>query len=170
MLRTGTRRRGLWDAEPRLQTRLQGIYARHQARCAREKGAGCNCTPSSFGVVYDCARKRQVKTRRQRTIEAARNARDDLARAVATGRVPDAGGIRLTEGRERFVQAAREGHALNKQGQRYKPGAIDDIAEVLRVHAEPTLGMKRLSRSGAMCRTSWTSLPRTCREAGSDRS
>lgn len=126
------------------KTRYQGIYARHQTHCAIDASGRCNCKPSYFGVVYDRDRKRQVKTRRQHTIEAARNARDDLVRAVNTGQAREIG-LRLTEARERFIQAAREGRALNKQGRRYKPRAIDDIAEVLRVHVEPSLGSKRLS-------------------------
>ena len=79
------------------------------------------------------------------TIEAARNARSDLSGRVQRGELPDGGGIRLSDARARFVAAAREGRALNKHGRRYKPRAIDDIDEVLRVHVKPTLGAKRIS-------------------------
>ena len=51
----------------------------------------------------------------------------------------------MSDARARFVAAAREGRALNKHGRRYKPRAVDDIEEVLRVHVEPTLGTKRIS-------------------------
>jgi hypothetical protein len=43
------------------------------------------------------------------------------------------------------VLAARVGKALNKRGQRYKPRAIDDIEEVIRVHVEPALGTRRIT-------------------------
>jgi hypothetical protein len=43
------------------------------------------------------------------------------------------------------VLTAREGKALNKRGQRYKPRAIDDIEEVIRVHVEPALGTRRIT-------------------------
>jgi integrase len=79
------------------------------------------------------------------TIQAARNARADLSGKVERGEVPDNRAIRLSDARERFVTAAREGRALNKHGRRYKPRAVDDVDEVLRVHVEPTLGTKRIS-------------------------
>jgi integrase len=80
------------------------------------------------------------------SIEAARNARADLQRKLHEGSLPVETGIRFGEARERFVTAAREGRALNKHGHRYKPRALDDIEECLRVHAEPRLGSKRLAQ------------------------
>ena len=127
------------------RTRFQGVFARHQHNCAIDQGRRCNCKPSYYGVVWDRARKLHVKTKRMPTLEAARNARSDLSAKVERGELPDTGSIRLAEARVRFVAAAREGRALNKQGRRYKPRAIDDIDEVLRVHVEPTLGVKRIS-------------------------
>jgi hypothetical protein len=79
------------------------------------------------------------------TVDAARSARIDLMKMLEQGEAPIAETVRLREARERFVQAARDGRALNKRGQRYKPSAIANIEECLRVHVEPTLGTKRLS-------------------------
>ena len=79
------------------------------------------------------------------TAEATRNARADLIGMLERGEVPAYGNLRLREARERFVTAARDGKVLNKHGHRYKPRAIDDIEEVLRVHVEPTLGTKRIT-------------------------
>jgi integrase len=127
------------------KTRYQGVFARHQKECAISRSARCSCKPSYYGVVWDRARKRHVKTKRMPTIEAARNARADLVGRAERGDLLDGGGIRLSEARARFVTAAREGRALNKRGRRYKPRAVDDIEEVLKVHVEPTLGTKRIS-------------------------
>jgi integrase len=127
------------------KTRYQGVFARHQQHCAIGNGGRCNCKPSYYGVVWDRARKRHVKTKRMATIEAARNAHADLSGRIERGELPEGGGIALSDARARFVTAAREGRALNKHGRRYKPRAIDDIEEVLRVHVEPTLGTKRIS-------------------------
>ena len=127
-------------------TRYQGVFARHQRDCAIEREARCNCKPSYYGVVYDRARKRHVKTRRFSTLDAARHARGDLTDVVERGDVPAGGGIRLVDARERFVAAARDGRVLNKHGHRYKPRAIDDIEEALRVHVEPIMGSKRISQ------------------------
>ena len=80
------------------------------------------------------------------SIDAARSARVDLQRKLDEGELPVETGIRFHEARERFVESAREGRALNKHGHRYKRRALDDIEECLRVHAEPRLGSKRLSQ------------------------
>jgi hypothetical protein len=53
--------------------------------------------------------------------EAARDARADLIAQLQRGEARTGGNLRLTEAREKLVLAAREGKALNKRGQRYKP-------------------------------------------------
>ena len=129
------------------KTRYQGIFARHQKACALGAGrARCNCKPSYYGVVWDRERKRQVKTQRLPTLKAARSARSNLLERVERGELPDTAGISLSDARTRFIASAREGRALNKHGRRYKPRAIDDIDEVLKVHVERRLGSnKRIS-------------------------
>jgi hypothetical protein len=118
----------------------------------------CNCKPSYYGVAWDRSRNRNVKTRRLPTVDAARNARIDLIKQLEHGEAPVGELLRLTEARVRFVQAARNGRALNERGQRYKPSAIANVDECLRVHVEPTLGTKRLSMSAEdKCRLSSTS-------------
>ena len=130
------------------KTKYQGVYARHQTHCRlQDPGAQrCNCQPSYWGKVWDQAQRRHLKTKRHATPIAARNARNDLQREIELGEVTAAAGLRLTEARERFVKAAREGKALNKRGQRYKPTAIDNIEQSVRKHVEPTLGRKHLNK------------------------
>lgn len=113
--------------------------------CAIGNTGRCNCKPSYYGAVYDRPRKKYVKTKRMPTAEAARNARADLARMLEQGEAPISNAVRLNDARERFITAAREGRALNKNGHRYKPRAIDNVDESLRLHVEPILGKKRLS-------------------------
>lgn len=127
------------------KTRYQGVFARHQKACPVNEGGRCRCTPSYYGTTYDRAANRRAKTKRLATAEAARNARADLIAMIERGDAPAGGTLRLSEARERFVTAARDGKVLNKHGHRYKPRAIDDIEEVLRVHVEPDLGTKRIT-------------------------
>lgn len=127
------------------KTRYQGVYARHQVGCPIVGGARCRCKPSYYGVVYDRARKRSVRTRRMPTAETARNARGDLALALSRGEVVAPAGLRLRDARARFIKDAKEGRVLNKHGHRYKPRAVDNIDEVLRVHVEPILGTRRIT-------------------------
>jgi integrase len=130
------------------KTRTSGVFARHKQRCAvtADRSARCNCKPSYFGVCWDARRRRPIKTRLMPSIDAARSARVDLQHTLDEGELPVETGVRFKEARERFVAAAREGRALNKHGHRYKPRAIADIDECLRVHAEPRLESKRLSQ------------------------
>jgi len=126
------------------RTRYQGVYARHQQRCRTKEGGRCNCKPSYYGIAYDRARRKHVGTRRQPTTEAARNARADLQARLDRGETPATRGVRLTEAREQFVKAAREGRALNKHGRRYKRKAIDLIEGRLKHDVEPRLGRRRI--------------------------
>ena len=127
------------------KTRYQGVFARHQKGCPISDEQRCRCKPSYFGAAWDRSVNRTVKTKRMATAEAARNARADLMASIERGETRAGGNLRLTEARERFVIATRDGKALNKQGRRYKPRAIDDIEETLKVHVEPTLGGKRIA-------------------------
>jgi len=131
------------------RTRYQGVYARHQQRCRTEEGGRCNCKPSYYGIACDRARRKHVGTRRQPTTEAARNARADLQARLDRGEAPATRGVRLTEARERFVKAAREGRALNKHGRRYKRNAIDLIEGRLKHDGEPRLG-RRARKAGLL--------------------
>jgi len=126
------------------RTRYQGVYARHQQRCRTKEGGRCNCKPSYYGIAYDRARRKHVGTRRQPTTEAARNARADLQARLDRGEATATRGVRLTEAREKFVKAAREGRALNKHGRRYKRKAIDLIEGRLKHDVEPRLGRRRI--------------------------
>ena len=127
------------------KTRVAGVYARHQAHCAIQHGDGCSCRPGYYGAVYDPGRGRAVKTKHLATLDAARNARADLTAALQRGELCAPRGILLREARERFVTAARERRALNKQGRPYKPTAIATIDQCLRAHIEPTLGLQPLA-------------------------
>ena len=127
------------------RTRFQGVFARHQTHCRIAVGGRCNCKPSYYGACYDRARKKYVKTKRMPSAEAARNARTDLAQMLEQGEAPIVNAVRLSDARERFLAAARDGRALNKHGHRYKPRTIDNLEDSLRLHVEPILGHKRLS-------------------------
>jgi integrase len=128
------------------RTRYQGVFARHQKRCRldTDPAARCNCKPSYYGVVYDRAAGKTIKTRVQVTADAGRNARVDLAGQIERGEHASSD-LRLTDARIRFIAAAREGRALNKWGRRYRAGAIDNLEGTLKTHVEPTLGARKLT-------------------------
>jgi hypothetical protein len=111
------------------------VFARHQESCNVTAGGdpkSCNCTPAYYGVVWDRASRKHVKTRRFRGVMEARNARRDLADALAKGTPVTVAGPRLEDARLDFIAAAREGVALNKWGRRYRRRAWEDLDSSLR--------------------------------------
>ena len=76
---------------------------------------------------------------------AARAARQKLVELLESGELPQAAPVRFRDAHTRFVEAARDGRVLNKHGRRYKPSAIKDIDECLRVHVVPRFGGRRLT-------------------------
>ena len=118
------------------KTKYQGVFARHQQACATTasgQSRDCNCTPSYYGVVWDPGAGRQRKTRRFPRAGEAGNARDDLVTSLREGKLPaSTAGPRLDEVRDKFVEAAREGVALNKWGRRYRRRAWEDLESALK--------------------------------------
>jgi integrase len=116
------------------KTRFQGVYARHQQGCRVTAGGEpktCNCSPSYYGVVWDRAARKQVKTRRFKGVTEARNARKDLAEALTKGTALSIAGPRLDAARTDFIADARSGVALNKWGRRYRRRAWEDLESSL---------------------------------------
>ena len=127
------------------RTRYQGVFARHRKACALDRGGECDCSPMYYGKVYDRASRRYISTKRFATVTAAKAARQKLLELMEGGELPQAAPTRLRDAHTRFVEAAREGRVFNKHGRRYKPSAIKDIDECLRVHVIPRLGPRRLT-------------------------
>lgn len=128
------------------KTKYQGVYARHQEACrttATGDPKACNCEPTYWGKVWDRAAARHRKTRRHRSVTAARNARDDLRSQIAEGKLPASSSPKVDEAVELFVQAAREGVALNKWGRRYRRRAWEDLESAL-AHLPPEIRRRRL--------------------------
>jgi integrase len=130
------------------KTRYQGVFARHQQACrktATGDAKACHCTPSYFGVVWDRAAHKHRKTRRFARAGEARHARQELADALREGKLPasSVAGPRFDDSRDKYVEAARSGVALNKWGRRYRERAVEDLESALR-HVPDRLARRRL--------------------------
>jgi integrase len=120
------------------KTRYQGVFARHQLSCALSVGGPkCNCTPRSWGAVWDREARRHRKTGYFRLATEARDARRDLQEAMRQGKLPRESGVRFEEVKARFLAAVREGVALSKRGRPYKPKARESLEHALARVPEP---------------------------------
>ncbi|MCA1678397.1 MAG: tyrosine-type recombinase/integrase [Actinobacteria bacterium] len=123
------------------KTKYQGVFARHQQACSRTSNGKpklCNCTPSYYGVAWDRAAGKHRKTRRFPRAAEARNAREDLLTSLREGKLPaSTAGPQFDEVRDKFIEAARSGVALNKWGRRYRRRAWEDLESALRQVPEP---------------------------------
>lgn len=113
------------------RTRFQGVFARHRERCwvtVTRDAKDCNCTPSYYGVVWDRSAQRTRKTRRCRTVMAAKHARDDLAERLRRGDLlSQAAGPPLRDAKNKFLTAVDDGVVLNKHGRPYKRKAAKSL-------------------------------------------
>jgi integrase len=116
------------------KTRYQGVFARHQLQCALGVGKKrCNCRPRYYGVVWDSAAGKLLKTARFDQAIEARDARADLLESLRRGDVaPRVKATKLADIKTRFLQGARDGVVRNKHRRRYRPRAIKELESTLK--------------------------------------
>ncbi len=122
------------------RTRYDGVYARHQLRCAKalDKARRCSCAPSYYGKVWDPAigRYRVTRPRRPNLLEA-KGMRDDLLVSVRTVAVTESkpnprvagapAGPTFAAAHTQFIEECREGVARTKKGKRYTKKSIKSL-------------------------------------------
>jgi integrase len=126
------------------KTRFEGVYARHSLNCNLALGLKrCNCEPSYYGTVWDDEVGRNRRTPRVDDIGQARNERADLFAEVKQRRRSRRSGeldtelarpigrrasrTRLRDAHPEFIDACRQGIALNKFGRTYANKAVKDL-------------------------------------------
>lgn len=96
--------------------------------------------------VWDRAAGRQLASPTFRSIDAAKNWRNDTIAKLDRGEVPQArDDRRLGKAIDDFLDAARSGRARTKMGTVYKKRALADLESALNVHVKPAFGHVRLS-------------------------
>jgi integrase len=124
------------------RTRYDGVYARHQLRCAKalDKTRRCSCAPSYYGKVWDPAigRYRVTRPRRPNLLEA-KAMRDDLLVSVRTRAVTESkpiadrpGSPTFADAHTQFIKECRDGVARTKKGKRYTKKSIKSLDSGLR--------------------------------------
>lgn len=138
------------------RTRYDGVYARHQLRCAKalDKDRRCTCTPSYFGKVWDPAIARHRPTERRPNVFEAKNLRDDLLVLVRTGSVPEqkADDDRpqsptFADGHLEFIAGCKKGVVRNKYNKRYTKKSIKSLDSGLK-RVPPEIRRRPMSAVG----------------------
>jgi hypothetical protein len=70
---------------------------------------------------------------------AARSATTDPNVVVPSAAAP-AADVTMAAAIEQFIEAAEQGHAVNRSGRSYRPSALRDLSGILRYHVAPELG------------------------------
>jgi integrase len=116
------------------KTRYQGVFARHQAKCAKgeNRKRHCNCRPRYYGVVWDRVTGKPLKTGRFDQAIEARDARADLLESIRKGAVATpVKALTLAEVRDRFLKGVRNGVILNKHGRKFRKRAAGNLESSL---------------------------------------
>jgi integrase len=125
--------------------RHPGIAVRHRSRCASKVGGRCNCTPSYQAQVWS-ARERFPIRRSFPTLAAARAWRADAQAALRRGTLRAPTKTTLQEAAEEWLAGARAGSIRTRGGEPYKPSAIRNYEQSLRLRVLPAFGPVSLSK------------------------
>jgi integrase len=120
-----------------------GIEVRHKKACATRSGGNCNCRPSYRAEVHDTATGRPMKSPTFKALADARawrNAHLAGPRASTT--------MTVREAALDWLDRAKQGRAVNRSGDRFKPKVLRDYESALNRYILPSLGAVRLDRVG----------------------
>lgn len=129
--------------------RSEGIVARHARSCAKtgRDTARCSCSPA-YRVRVDIPAGKGGRTRKSRTFTSRAEAaawRADALREVRLGLLRAQTGATFREAADAFIVGARDGSIVTRSGQPYKPSAVRDYEQVLRLRLVPAFGAVKLA-------------------------
>lgn len=121
-----------------------GIEPRHRKRCRSNVGAVCDCTPTWAAWVHSRVDKKKLRKTfpTKREAEAWRRRMLDYA---DQGRLREPTQMTLAAAGKRWLEMARAGEITNRSGRRYKPSALRNVEQDLRLRLVPDLGAHRVA-------------------------
>lgn len=121
-----------------------GIEPRHRTRCRSNRGAACDCTPAWAAWVYSRVDRKKLRKTfpTKREAEAWRRRMLDYA---DQGRLREPTQMTLAEAGKRWLAMAQAGEITNRSGRRYKPSALRNVEQDLRLRLVPDLGAHRVA-------------------------
>lgn len=123
-----------------------GVRVRHSRGCPtyRDTDAACRCTPTYEAWIFDV--RAGTKIRRSFPTHAAAKAwRADATVSLRRGTMVAASRVTVREAAEAFLDGARDGVVLTRNGRRYKPSVVRTYRRDLDRYVLPDLGALRLS-------------------------
>jgi integrase len=121
----------------------KGVEERHRDACRTHIGGRCNCSPSYRAKLTGPAGRDQSP--RFPTLAAAENWLADKRAEINRGTYVEPTRITVREVALAFIDGARSGRVLNRNGEKYMPSVVRDYERDLENHVLPSLGDRRLS-------------------------
>lgn len=129
----------------------EGIQERHQKACRSRDGGRCNCQRSYRASLYDPRTSayaysgwRKGPAGQAEAEKWRSKAKRELAAQTTAGAAPSSLTPTLAEAWKEWTAGARSGAISNRNGQRYKPSALDGYERAWRNHVAADFGSKRL--------------------------
>src|SRR5690349_19111097 len=106
------------------RTRLpEGVEEYHRKACRSRDGGRCNCAPS-YRAKATPERGRRIVSPRFPTARAAKNWMTDTLSQIHRGTYVEPTRVTVAQVAKEFIDGARAGDVLNRNGERYKPSVI----------------------------------------------
>jgi integrase len=126
----------------------QGVEERHQKECQSRAGGRCNCTRSYRAAIYDRREKRERRSPwhpdKARAVKWRTEALRELDAEITSGIAPAGSSPLLSDAWSTWYAGAKSGAIANRNGERYKPRALESYERAWRLHVEPAFGHKRI--------------------------
>ena len=118
---------------------MSGIETRHSRACNTRTGGRCSCRPTYQASAWSARENKRLR-RTFPTLAAARAWRQDAQVAIrARAQLPPSS-ITIAEAAEVWLEGARAGQIRNRSGDVYKPSAIRNYEQALRLRLLPEIG------------------------------
>jgi integrase len=126
---------------------LTGIEIRHRQGCATRdpREHDCPCRPTFRATVSDERRRKLIRSRTYKEVDAAINWRAQVVAAVLRGEYHREERTTVAQAGEQVLAGMRAGTLLTRSGTAYKPATIRGCEQSMRDYIGPTLGRERVT-------------------------
>jgi len=126
---------------------LTGIEIRHRQDCVTRdpRDHDCPCRPTFRAIVSDERRRKLIRSRTYKELNAAVNWRAQMLAALLRGEQHREDRTTVAQAGEQVLAGMRAGTLLTRSGTTYKPATIRGCEQSLRDYVLPALGRERVT-------------------------